>query len=344
MDSLSQAALGAAVTVAVMGRRTAVWKAAVAGVVAGTLPDLDVFIDHGDPILNMVLHRAETHAFFWLTLFSLPFAWLVAQLMRDGPLWRRWGLALWLALITHPILDAFTVYGTQLWLPFSNEPVGLGSLFIIDPAYTLPLLVGVIAALVLARHAGALGLRLNHLGLLLSTAYIAWSVLVQAHVKEVARDTLAAQGIAADHLLVTPAPFNTVLWRIVAVDVAGSAYREGFYSLLDAPAPAAERIHFDRFERGNALATELARVEGVQRIKRFSDGLWAMSERDGRIRISDLRMGQEPGYVFAFEVAERQSAPVPLQPSVAVGGRGDAGAAMAWLWRRIGGEKLPPPR
>ena len=58
MDSLSQIALGAAVAVAVMGRRTAVWKAALWGSVAGTLPDLDVFIDQGDAIRNMVLHRA----------------------------------------------------------------------------------------------------------------------------------------------------------------------------------------------------------------------------------------------------------------------------------------------
>ena len=66
MDSLTQIALGASIGVAVMGRRTAAWKAALWGGVAGLLPDLDVLIDHGDPILNMVLHRAETHALFWL--------------------------------------------------------------------------------------------------------------------------------------------------------------------------------------------------------------------------------------------------------------------------------------
>jgi inner membrane protein len=78
MDSLSQLALGAAVGVAVMGRRTAVWKAAVWGAVCGTLPDLDVVIDYGDPIRNMTLHRAESHAFFYLTLLSPLLAWLIA--------------------------------------------------------------------------------------------------------------------------------------------------------------------------------------------------------------------------------------------------------------------------
>ena len=107
MDSLSQIALGAAVSVAVMGRRTAVWKAALWGAVAGTLPDLDVLIDHGDAIRNMVLHRGETHALFWLTLFSLPFAAGVAWLSREWVLWRRWWLAMWLALVTHPLLGVW---------------------------------------------------------------------------------------------------------------------------------------------------------------------------------------------------------------------------------------------
>ena len=66
-----------------MGRRSAVWKAALWGGVAGTLPDLDVLIDHGDAIRNMVLHRAETHAPFWLSLFSLPFALAVARMWGE---------------------------------------------------------------------------------------------------------------------------------------------------------------------------------------------------------------------------------------------------------------------
>ena len=342
MDSLSQAALGAAVAVAVMGRRTAVWKAAAWGAVAGTLPDLDVFFDQGDPILNMVLHRAETHALFWLALFSLPLGWLVAQLSREALSWRRWWAAMAAALITHPLLDAVTVYGTQLALPFSNHPFGVGSLFIIDPAYTLPLLLGVLLALALGRRPA--GLKLNAAGLALSTAYIGWSMAAQAHVEGVARKSLAAQGLAADRLLVTPTPFNTIAWRIVAVDEAGSAYREGFYSLLDSPAPPAARIHFDRFERGNALAAEVSGIDGVARIQAFSKGLWAMAEREGRLRITDLRMGQEPHYTFSFAVAERQSAPQPLQPSQPVGRRADPGQALPWLWRRILGERLPPPR
>lgn len=336
MDSLSQVALGAAVGVAVMGRRTAVWKAAMWGGVAGTLPDLDVLIEHGDPILDMVLHRAETHAPFWLTLFSLPFAAAVARLHGQWPQWRRWWLALWLALVTHPLLDAMTVYGTQLALPFSDHPFGVGSVFIIDPLYTLPLVVGAVWAL--AARGSPRGLAANAAGLVLSTAYLAWGAGAQQHVQGVAQASLARQGIAADRVLVTPTAFNSVLWRVVAVD--GAHYHEGFYSLLD----EGPDIRFDRFDRGAALAPELLALDGAQRIAAFSKGFYTLWQDGPLVGITDLRMGQEPAYIFRFAVAEKHSPAVPLTPSVQLGTRPDIGRGLPWLWRRALGEPLPPPR
>jgi inner membrane protein len=231
MDSLSQLVLGAAVGVAVMGRRTALWKSAAWGAVLGTLPDLDVFVDHGDALLNMTLHRAESHALFWLTLAAPLFGAGIARLQGEWPLWRRWVLAAWLALITHPLLDTMTVYGTQLALPFSNHPFGVGSVFIIDPLYTVPLIVGLVLGLAWWRRHPGRALRANAVGLLLSTAYLGWGVLVQQHVTAIAQASLARQGIAAQALLVTPTAFNTVLWRVVAT--TPTHYHEGFYSLLD---------------------------------------------------------------------------------------------------------------
>jgi len=336
MDSLSQLALGAAVSVAVMGRRTAVWKAALWGAVAGTLPDLDVLIDQGDAIRNMVLHRAESHALFWLTLFSLPFAAVVARLHGEWGLLRRWWLALWLVLLTHPLLDAMTVYGTQLALPFSNYPFGVGSVFIIDLFYTLPLLVGVIW--VLATRGGQRGQMANAVGLLLSTAYLAWSFAAQQQVTQIARASLAQQDIAVEHLLVTPTPFNTLLWRVVAI--AGNNYHEGFYSLLDEQ----PKIAFDRFQRGNALAAELQGIDGVQRLVAFTKGFYKLEQRGSRLLISDLRMGQEPNYSFTFAVAEQYSPPAALDQPEQIPVTFDIPRSLNWLWRRALGERLPPPR
>jgi inner membrane protein len=337
MDSLTQIALGSAVAVAAMGRRTAVWKAALWGGVAGTLPDLDAFIDHGDDLLNMVLHRAESHSLIFLTLFAPLLAWGAAQLDRPpgGASWRRWTLALWLVLVTHPLLDAMTVYGTQLLLPFTNHPYGVGSVFIIDPTYTLPLIAGVIAALRL--NDTGRGLRWNTAGLALSTAYLLWSMGAQWHVERVARSSLAQQGIAVQGLLVTPSPFNTVLWRLVAT--TPSSYHEGFYSLLD----DAPTVRWTAYPRGGDLIDRHGGTEPVARLAAFTHGFYRLSPTaDGRLHITDLRMGQEPRYIFNFDIGPLDA--VGSLPARQLSQRPDVAAGLSWLWQRLQGRDIPSPQ
>lgn len=335
MDSLTQIALGSAVSVAVMGRRTALWKAALWGAVAGTLPDLDAFIDHGNALLNMTLHRAESHALFYLTLAAPPLAWGVSRLHGEAALFKRWWLALWLALITHPLLDAMTVYGTQLLLPFTGHPYGVGSVFIIDPLYTVPLIVGVVAAL---RLQNARGLRWNAAGLVLSTLYLGWGVLAQQQATQVARSSLQQQGIAASALLVTPAPFNSLLWRLVAT--TPTQYFEGHYSLLD----ASPRITWTAHDRGAHLMARYGQEPYVARLAAFTHGFYRLSESGGHLFVTDLRMGQEPAYTFHFDLGTADGRATQSQVPLLKGQRPDVAKALPWLWRRMWGEVLPPPR
>jgi len=132
-------------------------------------------------------------------LFSPLLALLPAALHRGQGGLRRWWLALWLALVTHPLLDAMTVYGTQLLLPFTNHPFGVGSIFIIDPLYTVPLLVGVLVGVC---RRDWRGLRWVNAGLVLSTAYLAWSFGAQAYARSVAQEAAALIG-PVTRLLVT---------------------------------------------------------------------------------------------------------------------------------------------
>ena len=146
MDSVTQATLGAAIGVAVLGRRLPIWQAALSGAVVGTLPDLDVFIDFGGAVENFTYHRGFSHSLFVLPGVAL-LIWLALRRwwapVRAAP--GRWLIATMLALLTHPLLDAHTAYGTQLLWPLDVTPASWSTLFIIDPAYTLPLLVACIA-------------------------------------------------------------------------------------------------------------------------------------------------------------------------------------------------------
>jgi inner membrane protein len=347
MDSLSQIALGSAVGLAVMGRRTAAWKPALWGAIAGTLPDLDVVIDYGDAILDMTRHRAESHALFYLTLLAPPLAAGVAALHGERALWRRWWLALWLVLITHPLLDWMTVYGTQLLRPFSDRPLGVGSVFIIDPLYTLPLLVGVVAALRGSRQGPGQGLRWNTAGLVLSTLYLAWGVAAQQQVRGVAEASLREAGIAnvtAEQLLVTPTPFNSVLWRVVAM--TPTHYLEGYRSLLD----TGPHLRWTAHDRGAPLMAAHGTQVGVARIAAFSQGFFRLRNEGGRLVVTDLRMGQEPNYIFGFEVGTlapptpgavghltEHARPIPRRE------RPDLERGLPWLWQRLRGNDVPLP-
>lgn len=335
MDSLTQFALGAAIGVAVMRGRTRPWKAALIGGIVGTLPDLDAFYDHGDAVANVTLHRANSHALFWLTLASPVVAFIAATAARERENVMRWWLAVWLVLITHPILDWFTVYGTQILRPFTDVPYAVGSIFIIDPLYTVPLLIGITAALMLRN---AKGFRWNLAGLIVSTLYLGWSVVAQAQVRSIAEASLQAQGQTIERLLVTPTPFNTVLWRVVAVTPDG--YFEGFRSFFDRT-PA---MTFDRYPRGDDLYAVVRDFPSVSRIAWFTQGLFKVGERDGRIVVSDLRMGQEPYYSFNFVVGQRQSPVVAAVPPQRFREQHDVRRGLAWLWPRMLGKQIPPPR
>jgi len=336
MDSVSQIALGAAISVAVMGRHTAIWKAALWGGIAGTLPDLDAVINHGDPILNMVRHRAESHSLLYLTLLAPLLGWGLAHLQGHIALWRRWTLALWLALFTHPLLDLMTVYGTRLLLPFTDHPYGVGSVFIIDPLYTLPLLFGLGVALVLK---SSRGLKWNAIGLTLSTLYLVWGFGVQLYISNLAQASLKETGIQTERLLVNPTAFNSVLWRMVAM--TPDYYYEGFRSLLDAQS----QITWRRYPRCDALIREPLENAGVAAIANFSHGFYSLGQQDGRLTVMDLRMGQEPYYFFRFDVGpvgqvgEGAGAIV----SRAIGQRPDIATALPWLWTRLKGKDLPLP-
>ena len=133
MDSLSQLVLGAAVGGAVLGHRAGPTAMRWGGVVA-TLPDLDVFVSLGDPVSDFTYHRSATHSLLMQSLAAAPIAWLILRFhARERERWRSWILLVWLALVTHSLLDLCTIYGTQLLWPLTNHPFAVGSVFIIDP-------------------------------------------------------------------------------------------------------------------------------------------------------------------------------------------------------------------
>jgi inner membrane protein len=336
MDSVTQIALGSAVGVAVMGRRAPVWKAALWGAVAGTTPDLDVVVDFGDGILNMTRHRAESHAIVYLTLLTPIFAGLANWFGPDRSLFKRWLLAFWLVFMTHIFVDYLTVYGTQLLQPLSDHPFRRGSIFIIDPLYTVPLLLGLLACLA---SKSPQRWRWNTLGLSLSSLYLVWGLGVQQHVENVARASLPNGVSTQAPLLATPSPLNSILWRVVVLEP--DQYHEGWYSLLDSE-PV---VNWTSHDRRNDLVQANGDHPGIKRLSQFTHGFYKMHEKDGTIYMTDLRMGFEPNYFFTFNLGPLDSVG-KLDPNVITtkeGSRPDISRSLPWLVARIQGKTTQPP-
>mgnify|MGYP005841262201 CR=1 FL=1 len=327
MDTVTQIGLGAAVGEAVLGRRIG-RRAMLWGGVGGLLPDLDVLVPLGDAVRNVTYHRGPSHSLFVLAAFTPLLVYLILKIHPRTAVYRaRWLWLVFLAFVTHVLLDCLTVYGTQIFWPLSTPPVMWSTLFIIDPAYSLPLLAGVMAALVMSRSRGG-GHLVNSICLVLSTLYILWSIGAKLHVEQAARDSLRQQNIGYSALLTTPTAFNTLLWRILAMSDDG--YYEGYYSLVDSK----RGLAFVRYPVNRDL---LAGVEGhwpVKRLQWFTHGFYAVQRVGEEIVMTDLRMGMEPDYTFRFRVAMAGDPhPVPAAPLRVRDPRNLA--VLEWVWQRI---------
>ena len=302
-------------------------KALLVGAVLGTLPDLDVFIDYGDVVSNFTFHRGFSHS-----LFVLPGAavaiWLLLRRwwapVRGAP--GRWLAGIALALLTHPLLDAHTAYGTQLFWPLGVTPTSWSTLFIIDPAYTLPLLVGVIAVAGWALRPGARTVLVAALAL--STAYIGWTWIGKTIVERDAREALADAGLEYRAMFSVPTPLNSLLWRVLVLTDDG--YAEGFDSLLIDEGGMVFTSHRSDMP---ALA-EAGDIWAVQRLRWFANDFISADVIEDRLVITDLRMGQQERYVFRHVVAERGNPhwePIPPERMMVAFDRGD----LASVFERI---------
>jgi len=299
MDSVTQAVLGAGIAGALMGPRYG-RKAILAGAVLATIPDLDVIIDYGDPLSQMINHRGFSHSLFVLTGLSLFLAWLARRLRLhgDGQGYGRLLLTIWLILITHPILDAFTSYGTQLWWPLRPTPSSWSSVFIIDPFYTVPLLAGVLVALIVGLRP-AMCRTLGSL-LLIGAAYLLASQAAKQWAEHRVHDMLVERGRQPVAMFSVPQPFNIVLWRVVARLEDGN-YVEAVTGMLDGRTP-----EFIEFPSNAGLGEALQPRDKIDGLRWFTDDWLRYDDIDGQLVVSDLRMGIGTGhYSFRFLIGER---------------------------------------
>lgn len=329
MDSITHLFVGGAIAAALAPasqRRAAL----LAGAALNSMPDIDVLplMLSDDPVTRMVCHRGMTHS-----LLVLPFvawalwAWFRSRGGRVSAASQRWFWIFQCALLAHPLLDAFTVYGTQLFWPLQVPPAMWSSLFIIDPVFSLCLAVPCVIAW-WARER-PLAQRSLVAGLVLSMGYLGLSQVAKWQVEREAERSLAAMGLREAPRFSVPMPFNILLWRVVAMTPDG--FVEGERSLVaDGGA-----MQFRRYASDVDSLEAVRDFDAVQRLDWFNHGFMKAQRRDELLVLSDLRMGAEPDYSFRFAIARhdgtgwRQIQPEQLRWPWEARRRLDA------MWRRI---------
>jgi inner membrane protein len=260
---------------------------------------MDVVIDYGDAVAEMTQHRGFTHSLFVLFGVALLLTWL-ARRFRPHPGYstQRLFATLALVLLSHPLLDSFTSYGTQLFWPLMPTPTAWSSIFIIDPFYTAPLIMAVLLGL-------AFGLRDKMaraplIALALSSLYLGSTLAGKSMAEQRVEAQLAHQGIQAEALFSTPTPLNSLLWRVIVLD--GAHYHEALVGWFDQQPPQLSRL-----PRGTALAEVLADSAAHQRLAWFTDGVLRYDQIGEHLVVTDIRLGMTGVHPFRFDFARKQN-------------------------------------
>ncbi|WP_299185062.1 metal-dependent hydrolase [uncultured Aquimarina sp.] len=301
MDSLTQIVLGAAVGQAAIGKKVGN-KAMLWGAIAGTIPDLDVLAKlFFDSVTSNELHRGFSHSILFSILMAPILGWLVSKIYKNKEAdWKDWTKLMFLGLFTHPILDAFTTWGTQLFWPLDYK-VAFHNIFVADPLYTVPFLVFVLIAM-LYKRTNPKRRFFNNLGLYCSSFYMLLTLVLQRIAEFNFTTNLENQHLTYNQIQTRPTPLNSILWT--ANIETDKSFLIGYYSLLDEP----DVINFTEFPKNHYLLGEAKNDPLIPRLIKLSEGWYTIESDNDKLYFNDLRFGQlgmgkdASRFVFSYEL------------------------------------------
>ena len=209
MDPLSQGTVGTAFAQSTANKNN-IFKISAVGFIAGLAPDLDILIQSStDPILFLEYHRQFTHSLFFIPFGSLIVALLIFQLVKNSMRFRTVYFASLLGYATHGLLDACTSYGTQLFWPFSNERVTWNNISIVDPLFTIPVLIFTGIAIKTKRKV------FSFFSIAWIVFYLSLGFVQYERALTVANELAKQRGHNPERLTLKPSFGNLILWKSI---------------------------------------------------------------------------------------------------------------------------------
>lgn len=287
MDSVTHVVMGAAIGEAVLGKKLGN-RALAWGALFGSLPDIDVLFGlFANTSWNLMLHRGITHSLLlWVAAVVGLSPWLAKLWKRDKVNRNQAAVFIAVAMGSHLLLDCLTTYGTKLFAPFSNYPVGFNCLFIIDLFITLPLLVAVVW-LAFLKKKDPKRQKLCRRGLMIPAIYIGVAVAAKFWISSGFDADLQRRQVKLERRMEAPTLFNILLWRSV-VD-RGDEFWIGYKSVFEPPSTPLRWVVVPKGKESFALVAD---IPEAKRVDSFSNGWWIARPTAKGVWLADLRFGE----------------------------------------------------
>jgi inner membrane protein len=237
-------------------------------------------------------HRQFTHALIFIPVGGFICGWLLHRCyasargvdLRSSVLYCTAGYA------THALLDACTTYGTQLLWPFSDYRFAWNSVSVVDPLFTLPLLI-LIGGSIWRRNA-----TLARIALLWAVSYPSIGLIQRDRAAAAGWELAAQRGHSPVRLEAKPSFGNLLLWKVVYetddryyVDAVRAGQNVRVYTGNSVP-----KLDVDRDFPWLSPASQQAR--DIERFRWFSNGYLAV-EPGNPYRITDIRYSMVPNEI-----------------------------------------------
>lgn len=285
MDSVTHLVLGAAIGEVVLGKKIG-YKAAIAGAIAETVPDLDVFFNFltHDEILKLQIHRSYSHALVTEVSLAFLLSWFTFLIFKRRIPYRQWLLLWGLGLVTHSLLDCCTTYGTQFLLPFTHTLVGFNNIAVVDIFFTIPFMVFVLACFFM-RKENPLRIKTAAAGLTYALLYIVFTVVNKYNVHQHFEKELDREHIQSAQLYTSPTLFNNLLWAGIAI--TNDSILLGEYSIMQ----KADEVKWVSYPRNTALIQNWPDKHSTDVLLWFSQGKYFAQQDGDTLKFYNVKWG-----------------------------------------------------
>lgn len=290
MDIVTQGLLGAALAQSI-SKKTEVRIATYIGLFAGIIADADIFIFSGsDPLLTIEYHRHFTHSVFFIPIGALIAAVLSWYFVKDRIHFKQHYLYCLLGYSLSGFIDACTSYGTYLFWPLYDQRISFNIISIVDPVFTLVLIMAVIlawkkSAVIYARW-----------GLSLCLVYLSLGMLQHQRAISAAQELLAQRSHSVENVVVKPSFANILLWRLVYI-ADDRIYADAIQLGLKPRIYQGESVAlFDVDKALPELNPSSVLYNDIQRFKQFSSGFIALSPDHNNV-LGDMRYSMLPNSI-----------------------------------------------